>query len=255
MKKLLAVLTFLLMPSFSHAILINGGFETGNFTGWQTIGDALVVDASFGTPPAGSYQALVTNAPGNVGELLHPGTFSGTPSVFSLDSFMGLPTFSIALFGAVLFPGGLVTEGSAIKQSFDASAGDVVSFRWNYITNDGPCCDFAFIVLDGTLSFLASAKGSQLFNSSLPFFHTETGYNLFATSIPTDGTHTIGIGVVDVTDQSVNSAVLLDNFLVTIVVEPPGSSAVPEPPAWLLMGLGLLVLRRFYERPKSRALW
>ena len=64
MKKLLVALTFWLAPALAHADLINGGFETGNFTGWQTIGDALVVDSSIGTAPAGgNYQALITNAP------------------------------------------------------------------------------------------------------------------------------------------------------------------------------------------------
>jgi hypothetical protein len=53
MKKLLATLTFLLAPVIAQADLINGGFETGNFTGWLTAGDTLVVDASFGIPPPG----------------------------------------------------------------------------------------------------------------------------------------------------------------------------------------------------------
>jgi hypothetical protein len=49
MKKLLATLTFLLAPVIAQADLINGGFETGNFTGWLTAGDTLVVDASWNT--------------------------------------------------------------------------------------------------------------------------------------------------------------------------------------------------------------
>src|SRR5262249_18710857 len=65
--------------------IVNGGFETGDFTGWSTLGNASVVDASFQTGPAlGQYQALVSSAIGSVdvGSLegalnLGPGSLSG----------------------------------------------------------------------------------------------------------------------------------------------------------------------------------
>jgi hypothetical protein len=116
--------------------LINGGFETGNFSGWQTIGETLVVDSSIGTPPAGgTFQALITNAPscGCLGEL-HPGTYSGTPSVNELndwgplETFLGLPKFSLLQFSNAL---GLnaVHEGSAIEQTFNANTGSILNFQ------------------------------------------------------------------------------------------------------------------------------
>jgi len=41
--------------------LINGGFETGDLTGWQTIGDASVQTSSFGSGPTQvTYQAVLT---------------------------------------------------------------------------------------------------------------------------------------------------------------------------------------------------
>jgi hypothetical protein len=46
MKKLLAAGICLLLPSLTHADFINGGFETGDLTGWSAIGDALAIDAS-----------------------------------------------------------------------------------------------------------------------------------------------------------------------------------------------------------------
>jgi hypothetical protein len=88
MKKLLAALTFLLMPAFCHADLINGGFETLNFTGWSTIGDVSLVDSSFGVdPPQGHLQVLLTTAPAPDGTspfclpvhcAEHPQSYSGT---------------------------------------------------------------------------------------------------------------------------------------------------------------------------------
>ena len=102
MNKILLLVILFLSPSLAHADFINGGFETGNFTGWSTAGDALVIDASLGIPPpAGNFQALITNAPA----LFIPGghsesysgvssiaAYSGGPSITSpLEAFLGLP--------------------------------------------------------------------------------------------------------------------------------------------------------------------
>jgi PEP-CTERM motif len=236
MKKLLATLTFLLAPVIAQADLINGGFETGNFTGWSTAGDTIAIDASLLgiPPPAGNFQALITNAPSLSGP--HAESYSGVSSIRTnpLEVFLGLPTHSLADLGKTLplvFEG-FPMEGSAIRQSFTASGGgDILSFRWNYLTRD--CCaspsDFAFAVLDGNLFLLASAA-SPLVSSTAPFFPIETGYQFFATTLA-PGAHYIGIGVVDTWDETVNSAVLVDNFFVT---------KIPEPASWWLFGLGLM---------------
>src|SRR5947199_7370825 len=89
--------------------------------------------------------------------------YSGGPSITSpLEVFLGLPAHSLPDLGQTLplVANGTPIEGSAIRQSFTASAaGDILSFRWNYLTRD--CCafpsDFAFAVLDGNLFLLASA--------------------------------------------------------------------------------------------------
>jgi len=243
MKKLLVALTFWLAPALAHADLINGGFETGNLTGWSTAGDTLVVDASFGIPPpGGNFQALITNAPSISGP--HAESYSGVGSIriSPLEVFLGLPAHSLADLGATLplSSGGFPMEGSGIRQSFTASAGgDILSFRWNYLTRD--CCafpsDFAFAVLDGNLFLLASAA-SPLVSSIAPFFSSESGYQFFAITL-TLGAHYIGIGVVDTWDSTVNSAILVDNFSVT---------KIPEPSALILFGLGLIAVARLGRR-------
>jgi hypothetical protein len=254
MKKLLAALTFLLAPVIVQADLINGGFETGNFTGWSTAGDALVIDASLGIPPpAGNFQALITNAPA----LFVPGghsesysgvssiaAYSGGPSITSpLEAFLGLPAHSLPDLGQTLplVFNGTPIEGSGIRQSFTASAGgDILSFRWNYLTRESCCVqasDFAFAVLDGNLFLLASAA-SPFLPSNAPFFLSESGYQFFATTL-TPGAHYIGIGVVDTWDETVNSAVLVDNLSVT---------KIPEPTSWWLLGLGVIIMARVGHR-------
>src|SRR5262245_46086274 len=79
----------------ARADFINGGFETGNFTGWRTTGNTAVL-GTFGTganvvpPPQGSFQAGMSNGP----------QFSGTGPVDAapLAAFVGL---SIAQLNAL----------------------------------------------------------------------------------------------------------------------------------------------------------
>ena len=251
MKKLLAALAFLLAPVMAQANLINGGFETGNFTGWQTIGDALVVDSSIGTPPAGAtYQALITTAPSDPPFRQHPQNYSGTNSVSALctsvpgfidplEAFLGLPNCSLKNLAAVIDPfTPSAWEGSAIKQTFTGNVGDVLSFSWNFLTDEGLQSDFAFVVLDGTLSLLAHFSTVSP-GSGTPFLN-ESGYHVFGAILPTGGVHSIGVGVVDgFIDPAVNSALLVDNFFVT---------KIPEPASWWLLGLGLMGMARVGRR-------
>jgi hypothetical protein len=118
MKKLLIALTFLIAPALAHATIINGGFETGDLTGWSTIGDALLVGSSFGVnPPQGNFQLLITTAPETLfGE--HPQSYSGTNSANfqTLEAFFGFTHIkreaSLNLFcrlaAAVLFRDSLI---------------------------------------------------------------------------------------------------------------------------------------------------
>jgi hypothetical protein len=62
----------------ASAQLVNGGFETGNFTGWATTGNASIQTSAFGSGPTeGTFEALLS---------------TGDPTVpdFSLEAFLGL---------------------------------------------------------------------------------------------------------------------------------------------------------------------
>lgn len=53
----------LLLDNFSltSGSIVNGSFGTGDFTGWSTIGNAQVVNSSFGiSPPLGEFQAFLS---------------------------------------------------------------------------------------------------------------------------------------------------------------------------------------------------
>jgi len=251
--------------ALADSFVVNGGFETGNFTGWTKIGDAAVVTSSFGTAPAGgNYQAIITTIGGGGSEFPPKATVSGNPAnvamgsdipgiTSGLDMFFSLPTTTIYSFVRSEIGGTHMNmEGSALGITFTGNAGDVVSFDWNFLTDEyflvggvivvpfPMWYDFAFFGLDGELDVLAkysSAPGPLSF-SSTPFLG-ESGYRSFQITLPTSGTHFLGISVVDIEDTTYPSALLIDNFRVT---------PVPEPATWVLLGsgmVGLIALRKF----------
>ena len=226
MKKLImALVVLVVVPALAQAQITNGRFETGNFSGWESIGDALVVDTSIGStsPGRGGYQALITTAPGFPDpNAEHPQSYSGNDSVGAtglpsqLEFFLGLGPGSLNQFALSLQDYTVALEGSAIKQTFTANAGSILTFNWQFLTDEkfyldpGFLIDFAFVVLDGNILFLADDSAGT-HDSDTPFLY-ESGYRTFVVRLAPGGTHTIGVGVVDTQDPAVNSGLLLDNF-------------------------------------------
>ena len=193
----------------ASAQLVNGGFETGNFTGWATTGNASIQTSAFGSGPTeGTFEALLS---------------TGDPTVpdFSLEAFLGLAPGSLDNLG-----NGNATDGSAIRQTFLAEAGDILSFDWNFLTNEGTPSffnDFSFVSLS-VLSELGDT--TSIFMNSLTPFNQETGFQTFSFTIPTTGTYTLGLGVTDVADNIVDSGLLVDNVKLTSVPEPTSTFGV-----------------------------
>lgn len=204
-----------------NAAILNSSFETGDFSQWETTGQATVEDSSFGLEPSnGTYQAVL--------ETLQDTT--GTSGA-DLESFLGLTAGSLTSSG--------VTEGSAIKQTFVANAGDILTFQWDFLTDLDPSesdyNDFAFFTLNNILNPLADTSNATNTN----FFTRlakETGYQSTSYKITTAGTYVLGFGVVDMGDTTVNSALLVDNIKLSAA-----STSVPEPTSTL----GLLALGAF----------
>jgi hypothetical protein len=225
----------------TNATLINGGFETGDFTGWTTLGETSIETSAFGSGPTeGTSQALLSTA---------GAAFAGS----IIEEFLGLDPGSLDKLGTSLdvipFPGGVATQGSAIRQTFTANAGDILTFDWNFLTNETALFpslnDFSFVSIS-SLSALASTKFPPADPFSMTQLFQETGFQPFSFTIPTTGTYTLGIGVTDWRDTTKDSVLLVDNVQFASVPEPTSALAVLGFGAFL--GVGSVLKRKHRQK-------
>ena len=229
----------------SQAAIINGSFETGDFSQWNTIGNTSIQTSAYGSgPTAGTYDALLS-------------TGEATPvPVNSLEDFVGLLPGSLNGIGD-----GDTFQGSAIKQTFNANAGQVLTFDWDFLTNEATPSqffnDFSFVNISSasniTLSKLADTSSAftssptRNYTDTNKSFASETGFQTFSYTIPTTGEYSLGIGATNAGDPYGVSGVLIDNVKLS-------STPVPEPGLeWGVFALGALgigsALKRRFTLP------
>ncbi len=206
-------ITLSYFPADADGDLQNGSFETGTFSSWRTIGDTSIETEEFGvTPTDGSFQALITNGFSDSG---------GSVVDSDLEQFLGITPGLLDNLG-----NGDVTEGSAIKQTFTANAGDILTFDYNFLTNEqtpeATFNDFAFFTLTPFTLELADTNEPIFVETLATGFNEETGYQTATIGISESGTFTLGVGVVDVGDDIVDSAIVVDNFSIGEVEDGAG---------------------------------
>jgi hypothetical protein len=240
----LSLNTFSFPEPSTNATFLNGGFEIGNFAGWTTLGETSIETAGFGSGPTeGTFQALL---------LTGGATFSGS----IIEEFLRLEAGSLDNLGNSLdfipFPGGSATQGSAIRQTFTANAGDTLTFNWNFLTNDAvfpSFNDFSFVSIS-SLSELADTMFPAVISPMTQFFQ-ETGFQTFSFTIPTTETYTLAIGVTDWRDSTVDSGLFVDNVTLTSVPNP--ITSVPEPTSVLsVLAFGALGAGSVFKRKQRQ---
>ena len=207
-KQVLAVgviglgLSFSFMSSTTaQAAIVNGDFSAG-FTGWETSGST---DAFTGA-------AVLT---------------AGATDTASIESFLGLAPGTLAGIGTS------PTFGSAIKQSFFANAGTVISFDWLFKAEDYlPYDDFAFY------SLVPSGVATLLSNVATVGNYGSSGLQSLSFVIPSTGAYTLGFGVLNSTDNGLFSTLTIDN-VVGDVTPVPTPVLLPG-----LLGMGVAAWRK-----------
>ena len=146
-------------------------------------------------------------------------TGTGAVATASIEAFLGLPAG--ALNG--LTPSSVI-EGSAIKDSIAVEVGDILTFAWEWHTEEpfgSSRNDFAF--------FWFSMDGTGVLADT---FSMNGAHGLFSWTASAAGDLTFGFGVLDVDDSELNSSLAL-------AVSP---FTVPEPLPIALLGIGLAVI-------------
>lgn len=252
--------------SSCRADVINGSFETGDFTGWSNLGIRQIETPAFNTGPTqGSFQALIAND-----GLALNAPFPGSGALIAtLELFLGLP-FGTLNGISPSAPYGLLL-GSGMKQTFTANAGDLLTFDWNFIndrnTPTGGPTDFAFVTLNSATTISPAVLAVHLanFNDNTGFYglgssptvplpyslvtnsqgaFLVSGFRTTSYPIPATGTYTLGFGVLEVGSFGNESALLVDNVRLI--------SAVPEPTSLTLLGLGVAGLLGYGWRRRAR---
>lgn len=157
-----------------------------------------------------------------------------------LEDFLGVDA-------STLDRGGFAIEGSAIKTTINASAGDVLEFKYNFSTNEtsalldpsvGFLNDYGFLLIDQQVIPLATINDATLVSTE---FDSETGIESDSFPFLETKPYTVAFGVVDQEDFITTSGLNISNVTLTSVLPAPDPpSSIPEPgtlPGLIIPGL------------------
>jgi len=217
--------------------IINGTFN-GNLNGWSVAGTAMSVGTQGNAvPPSGTTQALVAS-----GQAVGGGaSYADVPSA-TLEADLNLPAGAITAALPNNFNQSL--RGSAIWQTFNATAGDVVTFRWNFATNEDiptrfDAAAYTFRVGNNPAQVfeLADTNSAGVVNQPAGAgspFTAMTGYGTVNIPITTTGTYTIGFLSIQTFADLVTSGTYVSG------VAGATDSVAPSVPAVSPRGLAIL---------------
>lgn len=228
----------------AHAAAIsftNPDFETGDLSGWSTIGSVVATPSTSVTTFDATVWSIIA-AGTNMAQLQSQGA-----SVEDVESALGVTAGTLNALNTNP-DDGLLTNASALYQTFTGFAGDTISFAWNYVATDYiPFNDPAFALLIGgsgtVVDVLASIQGLGVNVGT----SGNSGWLSYNATLATDGDYTLAFVTTNDKDTILNSYLHIDATAGTCEPSCP-PFAVPEPGMLTLFGLGLFGLgaaRRF----------
>jgi len=226
--------------------LSNADFETGDLSGWNTIGNVAATPSTSVT----TYDSTlwtISAAGTTMAQLNSNGADVGT-----IESTLGLAAGTLQALNTNP-NGGSLTNGSALYRSFTANAGDSISFAWDYVARDYvPYNDPAYAILIGpnvSVTVLASIHGlGQAVGTS-----GHSGWQTFSETFTVGGTYTLAFVTTNDKDQILDSALFIDASAGSCDPQCPPPVDIPEPGSMALLGLGLLGLAAAKKRKSARA--
>ncbi len=153
------------------------------------------------------------------------GDFNFSGETASMVGFGGLEDF-LDIEASSLDVEGFAYEGSAIKTNLTVNAGDRLIFDWQFFTNETstvlaeelhPLNDYAFLLVNGEIEKFADYQ--QATNPS-PLFDRQTEIETFDYTFTVGGIYPIALGVIDVDDFSITSALSVENIRLEPIPEP-----------------------------------
>jgi hypothetical protein len=205
-KPLVAAITLGVCALFGSAA--HAQATTDTLSGWSVYGDAV--------SNAGAITLTTAFIDGDSDQ---PSNLSGTSAV-DIGTLEGAA--GVAMYGLDLSPEEYGTEGSLVRQSFAAMAGDTLSFDWSFSTLETLFQDRAFAVINGEVFTLATLGAPGAATQS------------FSYTFGSSGPATLAFGVIDTVDVLGVSSLAVSNLQLV--------AAVPEPATSALMLAGLVVV-------------
>ncbi len=225
MHKIISGVIALGLAASATAQIVNGDFETGDFTGWTVLGaggNAVVPTATIPSPSPifsqGQWAARIDT----------------TDSAVFVDAFD--TAFNLAPGTLELIDG--YTNGAGIYQDVMLHTGEQVSFVWHFDTPD-------FLPLNDTAFLIASGPGTTIQAlDSVAQFSPADGWFAGSFVPSTDGTYRVGFAVFNEFDTLIDSTLYVDDVRIT---------PVPETGSWLVWLSAATLITLFQLRsPRAR---